>query len=197
MSESTNEENAKDVALMLRVKEGDVRAFEELVTRHQGAVIGTVAKMLNCQSEAEDIAQQVFLRLWKSAKRYKEKAKFTTYLFTITRNLVFNESKRRSTRKQVSIEQRNEETHVEIADTQTAEPNKALLEAELNAAVDAAIEALPKKQRLAMILRRYEQLPYEEIATILGTSVASVKSHLFRARATLKESLSKYLDQDQ
>lgn len=197
MSESTNEENAKDVALMLRVKEGDVRAFEELVTRHQGAVIGTVAKMLNCQSEAEDIAQQVFLRLWKSAKRYKEKAKFTTYLFTITRNLVFNESKRRSTRKQVSIEQRNEEAHVEIADTQTAEPNKALLEAELNAAVDAAIEALPKKQRLAMILRRYEQLPYEEIATILGTSVASVKSHLFRARATLKESLSKYLDQDQ
>ena len=74
---------------MLSVADGDERAFEQLIERHQGAVIGTVAKMLRNSSDAEDIAQQVFIRLWKSAPRYKPKAKFTTFLFTITRNLVF------------------------------------------------------------------------------------------------------------
>ena len=88
-------DDASDVSLMAKVAQGDHAAFEELVTRHQYAVVGTVAKMLGNPSEAEDIAQQVFLRLWKSASRYKPTAKFTTYLFTITRNLVFNETRRK------------------------------------------------------------------------------------------------------
>src|SRR5210317_555488 len=98
--------NEKDVALMLQVKEGDMEAFETLVEIHQSAVIGTVAKMLGGASEAEDIAQQVFIRVWKSAGRYKPQAKFTTWLFTITRNLVFNESRRRKRKPTVSVEER-------------------------------------------------------------------------------------------
>lgn len=188
------DENAIDVALMIRIRDGDVRAFEQLVERHQNAIIGTVAKMLNSSSDAEDIAQQVFIRLWKSAKRYKEKAKFTTFLYTITRNLVFNESKRRSRKKQVSIEERAEESHLEIAGNEIDHPDKSVLQAELQTAVDNAIQQLPETQRMAVILRRYEQLSYEEIAAVLNTTVSAVKSQLFRARSALRELLSHYLE---
>lgn len=189
-------EDEIDVELMLRSKEGDHAAFEQLIIRHQNAVIGTVAKMLGNASDAQDISQQVFLRLWKSAKRYKPRAKFTTYLFTITRNLVFNESAKKARRKTHSLEEQQENS---FADPSTADPAKSpdnqLLQQELRNAVDRAIEQLPEKQRLAVILRRYENLPYEDIADITKLSVSAVKSQLFRARNTLRESLAKYLDQ--
>lgn len=187
--------NEKDVALMLRVKDGDMEAFEALVEIHQSAVIGTVAKMLGGASEAEDIAQQVFIRVWKSAARYKPQAKFTTWLFTITRNLVFNESRRRKRKPTVSVEEREEEYHIMVSDSEAPSPSDDLIQSELEKTIDAAIQDLPEKQRMAVVLRRYEELPYDEIAKVLSMSVPAVKSLLFRARAQLKESLQKYLDQ--
>lgn len=189
-----DEANARDVELMLRVRDGDVGAFEELVGRHQNAVVGTVAKMLGSPTEAEDIAQQVFLRVWKSASRYEPQARFTTWLFTIARNLVFNEVRRRQRKPTVSVEEREETTHRVVEDRGALGPDDELLHAELVEAVDRAIEALPEKQRLAVVLRRYEEMPYEEIGAVLSMSVPAVKSLLFRARTQLKESLRKYLD---
>ena len=183
--------SAIDFALMERVGAGDHEAFRELVERHQQAVIGTVAKMLGNASESEDIAQQVFLRIWRNAKRYRPDAKFTTYLFTITRNLVFNETRRKSRKKEVSSENSNQL----IAASSDRQPDAELLQTELQRAVDDAIAALPEVQRLAVVLRRYEQLSYEEIAVVLKLSVSAVKSLLFRARTTLRESLSGYLEQ--
>src|SRR5207244_9129369 len=84
-------EDAEDVRLMRLVSRGDTSAFEELIERHQALVTGTVARMLSSNSDVEDIAQQVFIRVWKSARRYVPRAKFTTWLLKITRNLVFNE----------------------------------------------------------------------------------------------------------
>jgi RNA polymerase sigma-70 factor (ECF subfamily) len=187
--------NVIDVRLMLATKAGDIAAFEELVSRHQHAVVGTVAKMLGNASDAEDIAQQVFVRIWKSAKRYEPQAKFTTWLFTITRNLVFNESRRRSRKKEVSSEEREENFHQTLVGERHAEPDAAALQNELEAAVEAAIQSLPEKQRLAVVLRRYEDMPYEEIGVILELSLSAVKSLLFRARGQLKESLERYLNQ--
>lgn len=188
------DENSRDILLMERIGAGDHRAFRELVERHQNAVVGTVAKMLGNPSEAEDISQQVFLRVWRHAKRYRPDAKFTTYLFTITRNLVFNESRRRKRRKEVSSDEREDTSHAGTPDDPSRQPDAELLQTELRAAVDKAISALPEQQRMAVVLRRYEQMPYEEIATVLDLSVSAVKSLLFRARTTLRDSLSKYLE---
>ena len=182
-----------DFSLMERIGAGDHAAFRELVERHQHAVIGTVAKMLGNASEAEDIAQQVFLRIWKNAKRYRPDAKFTTYLYTITRNLVFNETRRKSRKKEVSSDEREENSNQLIEASPDRQPDAELLQAELQKAVDDAIAALPETQRMAVVLRRYEQLSYEEIAVVLELSVSAVKSLLFRARTTLRESLSGYL----
>ena len=187
-------DNEIDIALMLRVGKQDEQAFEELITRHQHAVIGTAAKMLNSTLEAEDIAQQVFIRLWKSAPRYKPKAKFTTFLFTITKNLVFNESRRRSRKKESSIEEREDDFHLQTPDTQNSSPDKELLQGELQKTIDTAINNLPEKQRMAVILRRYQNMSYDEIADILELSVSAVKSQLFRARNVLRDSLQQYLD---
>jgi RNA polymerase sigma-70 factor, ECF subfamily len=187
------DDNSLDVELMARAGAGDHEAFRRLVERHQNAVVGTVAKMLGNASEAEDIAQQVFLRLWRHAKRYRPEAKFTTYLFTIARNLVFNETRRLSRRKEVSSDEREENSHSMIAADPARQPDHELLQQELRAAVDQAIASLPEAQRMAVVLRRYEQMPYEEIAKVLDLSVSAVKSLLFRARTTLKESLKGYL----
>ncbi len=189
------DENAIDIALMRRIGAGDHDAFAELVGRHQNAVVGTVAKMLGNATDAEDISQQVFMRIWRHAKRYRPEAKFTTYLFTITRNLVFNETRRRSRKKEVSSDERQETSNATISDSPDRQPDAELLQAEMRRAVDAAIAKLPDAQRLAVVLRRYEQMPYEEIAEVLGITVSAVKSLLFRARTTLREALADYLDQ--
>ena len=156
---------------------GDESAFARLVEKHQQAVLGTIAKMTNQSPDTEDIAQQVFIRLWKSAKRYQPTAKFTTFLFTITRNLVFNASRQKTRRKEHSLEQQEDESHRTAEDQSIgARPDDNLAQQELREIVDRAIASLPEKQRLAVILRRYEQMPYEEIASVLELSVSAVKS---------------------
>ncbi|MGC6459737.1 MAG: RNA polymerase sigma factor [Akkermansiaceae bacterium] len=192
MGEDANEE---DVALMTLVACGDESAFARLVEKHQQAVLGTIAKMTNQSPDTEDIAQQVFIRLWKSAKRYQPTAKFTTFLFTITRNLVFNASRQKTRRKEHSLEQQEDESQRTAEDQSIgARPDDNLAQQELREIVDRAIASLPEKQRLAVILRRYEQMPYEEIASVLELSVSAVKSQLFRARTALRESLEPYLN---
>ena len=172
---------------------GDDGAFEQLVERHQRLVIGTVGRMLGSGSDAEDIAQQVFVRVWKNAKRYEPRAKFTTWLLKITRNLVFNELRRRSRHPQVPLQSESDEEERPLKDEQAIAPDASLLERELQQAVDAAIANLPETQRMAVVLRRYEELSYEEIAEALDQSVSAVKSLLFRARTELRESLQRYL----
>jgi RNA polymerase sigma-70 factor (ECF subfamily) len=191
VNESSDEES---VRLMLRVKNGDVTAFEKIVAMHQGPVIGTVYRMLNNLDDAHDIAQQVFIRVWRSAPRYEPTAKFATWLYTITRNLVFNESRRRSRRKEVSIEQENEDDPPRhFVDFSVAGADENLAKAEFEDALDRAIAALPEKQRMAVILRGKQDLPYEDICAILKISLPALKSMLFRARHELRRQLGHHL----
>lgn len=183
-----------NVRLMLRVKEGDTRAFEQLVEMHQRTVIGTVTRMLNNIDDAHDVAQQVFVRVWRSAPRYEPSAKFTTWLFTIMRNLVFNEMRRRGRKREVSMEERQEENHREPVNPGRTNPDTVVEQSELEGAIDRAIQDLPEKQRMAVLLRRDVDMPYEEICEVLGMSLSAVKSLLFRARNDLKEKLKGYMD---
>ncbi|HET9418924.1 MAG TPA: sigma-70 family RNA polymerase sigma factor, partial [Chthoniobacterales bacterium] len=186
------DQDKEDVRLMELVGQGEMAAFEQLIERHQALVAGTVARMLGSNSDVEDIAQQVFIRVWKSAARYTHRAKFTTWLLKITRNLVFNELRRIKRRAQVPLQPDAETEEIGLNDQSSAAPDATLLEHELQQAIEEAIMQLPETQRMALVLRRYEQLSYDEIAEVLELSVPAVKSLLFRARTELRERLSKY-----
>ncbi len=189
-----NASDAQDLAWMDRVKQGDLVAFEALVEAHQSRVIGTIVKMLGDDVDAEDIAQQVFIRVWNSASRYEPSAKFTTWLFTILRNLVFNEMRRRKRHPAVPLERDEDDRSFQAEDAQAKSPVMELMDAEMHQAIQAAIDSLPEVQRMAVVLRRYQDVSYEEIAKILNLSVPAVKSVLFRARTELREKLRRYLE---
>ena len=186
-------DDAEDIRLMRLVAGGDADAFQSLVERHQALVGGTVARMLGSNSDVEDITQQVFIRVWKSAGRYVARAKFTTWLLKITRNLVFNEMRRAKRHPHLPIQIDPEAEELPLKDETTETPDAALLKSELQQAIENAIARLPETQRMALVLRRYEDLSYEEIADILDLSLPAVKSLLFRARTELRERLKDYL----
>jgi RNA polymerase sigma factor (sigma-70 family) len=186
---------AQDLVWMQRVKQGDTEALRQLIEAHQYRIIGTVTKMLGDDCDAEDIAQQVFIRVWKSAGRYEPTAKFTTWLFKITRNLVFNELRRRKRHPVQSLDRTSEdERPLQVVDRGSKPPDTSLLDEEMQAAIQKAIDQLPETQRMAIILRRYDDIAYEEIGEILDLSVPAVKSVLFRARTELREKLKHYLE---
>ena len=192
-NQGRSEEDAEDVRLMRLVSRGDTSAFEELIERHQALVAGTVARMLSSNSDVEDIAQQVFIRVWKSARRYVPRAKFTTWLLKITRNLVFNELRRTKRHAHVPLQSEPGAEDPPLKDETNPAPDASLLKSELQRTIEEAILQLPETQRMALVLRRYEQLSYEQIAEVLDLSVPAVKSVLFRARSELRSRLSKYL----
>jgi RNA polymerase sigma-70 factor, ECF subfamily len=187
-------DDTEDVRLMGLVAGGDTTAFEQLIERHQTLVAGTVARMLGSNSDVEDIAQQVFIRVWKSAGRYVPRAKFTTWLLKITRNLVFNEMRRAKRHPHLPVQIEPEAGEMLLKDEATATPDATLLQVELLGEIEKAITLLPDTQRMALVLRRYEELRYEEIAEVLDLSVPAVKSLLFRARTELRERLKDYLE---
>lgn len=187
---------ARDLLWMTRIKTGDTVALGELIEAHQQRVVGAVIRMLGDDCDAQDIAQQVFIRVWKSAPRYEPTAKFTTWLYKIMRNLVFNEVRRRRRHPTRPIEGMAEEgaRPLQTADVNAKSPATTMLDDEMQAAIQNAIEELPEVQRMAIVLRRYDEFSYEEIADILGLSVPAVKSVLFRARTDLRERLRRYLE---
>lgn len=179
---------------MRRSGAGDEAAFRELVERHQSLVRGTLYRMLPSEGDAEDLAQQVFVRVWQAAPRYRPEAKFTTWLLTILRNLVFNDSRRRSRARFFSWQDdRNELPPAEPAASPMDRPDVQQHSRELGEAVELALRELPEKQRLALVLHRFEGLPHEEVARVLGTSVSSTKSLIFRARESLRIALRQWL----
>jgi RNA polymerase sigma-70 factor (ECF subfamily) len=179
------------VALMLRVGNDDETAFRELVEATEDRVYGTIVKMLGGIEGAEDLAQKVYLRIWQARSRYRPTAKFSTWMFAITRRLVLNERRGRARRGTVFYEPAAEETVREASGG--VSPAGEASAAELSRAIDEALASLPEEQRTAMILRRYEEMPYDDIAEVLGTTVPAVKSLLFRARESLRVKLAAWL----
>ena len=182
---------------MLRVKQGDRDAFTALVEKYKQPVMNLAYRTLSDATEAEDLAQHVFLQVFKSAHRYEVTAKFSTWIFTIARNLCLNEIRRRSRHPGESLDEvspENEDQPLrQVQDVKNSSPPDALLQSELEEKVQLALGELPEKQRTALLLCRQEELSYEEIAQVLDCSLSATKSLIHRGRETLKEVLKPYL----
>jgi RNA polymerase sigma-70 factor (ECF subfamily) len=187
-----------DAALMLRVREGDLAAFAALVEKYKQPVMNLLYRTLPDATEAEDLAQNVFVQVHRSARRYKAQAKFSTWLFTIARNLCLNEIRRRTRHPAESLDHfgvhDEDQPPRQFEDVKTAWPTELLLRRELEAKVEQAMAALPEKQRTALLLCREEELSYEDIAKVIGCSLSATKSLIHRARETLKARLKPYLE---
>jgi RNA polymerase sigma-70 factor (ECF subfamily) len=186
-----------DAVLMLRVKRGDRAAFAELVEKYKQPLFNFVFRTLRDEIETEDVAQNTFLQVWKSRARYQRTAKFSTWLFTIARNLCLNEIRRRARHPAESLE----ETHPEHDDQPSRQyedkkiflPTETALHGELAKKIEEALAELPENQRTAILLCRQDELSYEEIAEVLDCSLSATKSLIHRGREFLKEKLKPYL----
>ena len=187
----------EDAALMLRVQQGDLEAFDALVTRYRQPVCNFVHRTLLDPDEAEDLAQQVFVQVWKAAARYRPTSRFSTWLFTIARNLCLNELRRRGRHPTESLDApvgAAEETFErDFADTRGPGVTEGVLLEELEARIEEALRDLPETQRSALLLFREKEMAYDEIARVLGVTVSATKSLIHRGRETLKRRLKAYL----
>ena len=186
----------EDIELMLRFKEGEESCFEQLVERHKKRVFNLSYRFLGNYQEAEDLAQQVFIKVYHAKDTYQPKAKFTTWLYAICKNTCLKELRKKKP-KMVSIDKRIElkegSVTQQIADSHTPSPLDATLKSEQALIVKEAIDSLPANQKMAVVLYRYDQLSYEEIAKVMGCSTKAVKSLLHRGRINLKEKLADYI----
>jgi RNA polymerase sigma-70 factor, ECF subfamily len=186
-----------DAALMLRVKQGDGAAFAQLVDKYKQPVMNLVYRMLRDLTEAEDLAQNVFLQVHKSAHRYEVSSKFSTWLFTIARNLSLNEIRRRSRHPAEPLDaphpEQEDQPLRQFEDQKTFSPPQSLLHGELEQKIEQALAELPENQRTAIVLCRQDELSYEDIARVLGCSLSATKSLIHRGRETLKQKLKPYL----
>jgi RNA polymerase sigma-70 factor (ECF subfamily) len=190
-------EQDPDAALMLRVKQGDMGAFEQLVNKYKQPVINVVFRMLRDATEAEDVAQNVFVQVYKSASRYEVASKFSTWLFTIARNLCLNELRRRSRHPADSMDathpEQEDQPWQQFEDKKTFSPPEKVLHSELEQKIEEAVAELPENQRTAILLCRQDELSYEDIAKVLQCSLSATKSLIHRGRETLKQKLKPYL----
>lgn len=180
-----------DTELMLRVRHGDAGSFELLLHRHRGTVLNLLYRLVHNHAIAEELAQDVFVRVYRSRERYEPTAKFTTWLFRITTNVALNW--RRDTRRQMAehgIDELSSDVRkFEFQDRRPSIDEKLICDLKAKE-VQAAIRSLPSKQLAAVLMHKYEGMDYAEIAEVLDCSVAALKSILFRAYENLRRQLA-------
>jgi RNA polymerase sigma-70 factor (ECF subfamily) len=186
-----------DVDVMLRVKTGDESAFAYLVQKYRRPMVGFMYRLCHNPSTAEELAQEVFLRVYRSRTSYEPSAKFTTWLYRIATNLAVNHA--RDTRHErpentVRLDEPDQETGTtpDLAD-ETLSAEEEILKRERLAAIRSKVNALPERQRIAVIMHKYQQMDYREIAGVLKLSESATKSLLFRAYETLREQLKEFV----
>jgi len=181
---------------MGRVAEGDERAFTELVRRFQGRVINLVSRVLNDREVSDDLAQEVFVRVYVHRRNYRRGSKFSTWLFTIAANLAKNEIRRRVRRRNWfsldALQEMVNDSAIQLADPKEGQ-DVELQRAQLKQAIGRAIAAVPEKYRVALVLRDLEGFPYEEIGEMLKIPGGTVRSRINRARGILKRKLQPLL----
>jgi len=190
-------EALSDAEIMLRAKAGDQAAFDYLVQKYRRPMVSFMYRMARNSAAAEDLAQEVFLRVYRSRESYEASAKFTTWLYRIATNLAVNHA--RDTRHerpevQVSIDEPDEEsgTTLEVPD-RSLNAEQSMVVRERMLAIRRRVEALPEQQKMAVIMHKYQQMDYKQIADVLKKSESATKSLLFRAYETLREQLKEFV----
>ena len=200
ISESTAERYTladPDVRLMLQVRDGDAQAFEELMLRYQNRLMSLLAHLIGQRDLAEDLTQEVFLRVYRARKRYVPGAKFSTWLFTIAGNVASNAL--RSRRREVHLAPRASDSAPQSLEAAAVAasglmPTRQLDKAEMCAAVQQAVAGLNERQRMAVLLAKFEHFSYADIGAVMDMTPQAVKSLLSRARCNLRQVLQPYLD---
>jgi RNA polymerase sigma-70 factor, ECF subfamily len=190
-----------DIRLMLRVRDDDAPAFGELVDRFQHRLLAVMHHLVGSPDEAEDLAQEVFLRVYRTRKKYTPKAKFSTWLFTIANNLALNSLRSRQRKPVVPLNVRDSgplgpRPAEHLVRARTEQPVQSLQQQELAAIIRRALEGLNERQRVAVVLNKFEEMSYEEIAEVMGLTTKAVKSLLSRARSNLRDALQDYIYMD-
>jgi RNA polymerase sigma-70 factor, ECF subfamily len=197
IADGQSSEGLSDAQVMLRVKAGDESAFDYLVQKYRRPMLGFMYRMAHNSAVAEDLAQEVFLRVYRSRENYEASAKFTTWLYRIASNLAVNHA--RDTRHErpentVSLDEPDHDTGLTMDvpdDSLTAEEN--IVRRERLAAIRQRVQALPERQRIAVIMHKYQQMDYRQIADVLKLSESAIKSLLFRAYETLRVQLKEFV----
>jgi RNA polymerase sigma-70 factor (ECF subfamily) len=182
---------------MLAFQNGQQAAFRRLVERNQAKIFATIYRLVGDRGRAEDLTQEVFLRVFRPAARYKPMARFSTWLYRIAANVALNAIRAERKRKMAGLEvpegDDGSSWHRNVPDIRAAAPHSHLDVAELQAKLSQAIAALPENQRIAITLNKYEHMSYQQIADILDVSTMAVKSLLARARCNLRRAMVRYL----
>lgn len=191
-----------DVRLMMKVREGNAAAYEELVHRHQDRLHHVLENLVRDHELAKDLAQEVFLRVFRARERYNPQAKFSTWLYTIANNVALNAKRDHSRRKEVQVDAYSSSGENPVMPMERlavassgAMPTRRMEKSEQAEIVKQAIDSLNERQRMAILLSKFEGMGYAEIAEAMGLTSQAVKSLLSRARVNLKAALQPYLEQ--
>jgi RNA polymerase sigma-70 factor (ECF subfamily) len=190
-----------DTRLMLRVRDGDSVAFEELVEKYQHRLVAVLQHLVGRNEEAEDLAQEVFLRVYRARNKYRARAKFSTWLFTIANNLALNALRNRQRKPVVALPGTESgplgpRPAEQLVRDRSGNPSQHMRQLELAAVVRRALDTLNDRQRAAVLLHKFEEMNYAEIAAVMRLTTKAVKSLLNRARAKLREELQDYVLMD-
>lgn len=189
-----------DVRLMLQIRDDVPGAFEAMVARYQDRLVGVLFHIVGNQEEAEDLSQDVFLRVYKARRGYRPKAKFSTWLFTIANNLAMNHARSKGRRPASPLGSPADGSRADLRayglPGREATASAQMRKVELSEIVRDALQVLNEDQKMAVLLNKFEEMSYAEIAQVMNRSPAAVKSLLARARNELRERLEPYLEAD-
>jgi RNA polymerase sigma-70 factor (ECF subfamily) len=190
-----------DTRLMLAVRDDQAGAFEELVQRYQSRLVGILHHLVANATEAEDLAQEVFLRVYRARKKYRARCKFSTWLFTIANNVALNSLRAGRRKRAVSLNVNDSgplgpRPAERLVHDSGSQPSKRIQQQEIAAVVRQALDHLNERQRMAVVLNKFEDMNYAEIAAVMGLTTKGVKSLLCRARTNLRAALQSYIYMD-
>jgi RNA polymerase sigma-70 factor (ECF subfamily) len=190
-----------DTRLMLLVRDDEPNAFQELVEKYQHRLVAVLHHLVGNAEEAEDLAQEVFLRVYRARQKYRARAKFSTWLFTIANNLALNSLRSRKRRAAVSLDSTDSgplgpRPAEQLVHDKAGPPSHQIQQQELAALIRKAMDGLNERQRVAVLLNKFEEMNYAEIAEVMGLTTKAVKSLLSRARSNLRLALQDYVFMD-